>query len=109
MPAELDACVRATMVREGISEEKAFAICTAALQKAGKISSEELTKMREHLMKRKKKLPVSSYAELNAVEILQVGALPARGIAFTLTDLEEIAENTPKLMDEEIQKPPGKL
>lgn len=109
MPAELDACVRATMVREGISEEKAFAICTAALQKAGKISSEELTKMREHLMKRKKKLPVSSYAELNAVEVLQVGALPARGIAFTLTDLEEIADNTTQLMDEGIHNPPGKL
>lgn len=51
----------------------------------------------------------ATYGELEAVEILQVGALPARGVAFTKSDLEEIAQNTNQLIREGLHHPPGKL
>jgi predicted DNA-binding WGR domain protein len=52
---------------------------------------------------------VIDLAELGSVEILQVGAIPARGIAFDKSDLQEIADNTNKLIAEGLHNPPGKL
>lgn len=52
---------------------------------------------------------MASYAELDGVEILSVGDLPERGIAFTKADLEEIARNTNQLLAERLHNPPGKL
>ena len=52
---------------------------------------------------------IQNYAELDGVEVLQVGALPERGIAFTKSDLEEIARNTNQLILEGLHNPPGKL
>lgn len=108
MPAELDACVRTTMA-DGKTEEEAFAICTAALQKAGKLSVQDVEELKEAFMK-KKKQKVDAYGEnLNSVEILKVGDLPERGLAFTLTDLHEIVKNTTQLLKEGLHNPPGKL
>lgn len=54
-------------------------------------------------------MKAQEYGELNQVEILQVGALPERGVGFTKTDLQEIADNTNQLIREGLHNPPGKL
>jgi hypothetical protein len=108
MPAELHACVDELM-KQGKDEDSAFAICTDSLQKAGKLTENDVVELKAAWELKKKKKRMETYAELDQVEILQVGALPERGIAFTRSDLKEIANNTNQLIAEGLHNPPGKL
>lgn len=56
-----------------------------------------------------KNTAMTALSELKDVEILSVGDIPERGIAFTQTDLREIAANTKQLLAESLHNPPGKI
>lgn len=124
MPKVLDDCV-AAMKRDGKSEENAFAICTARLKKEGKLSDDEAkAALQEHKKKKKKKkqrkrrtpistgyaggnVTVQSYQEIKGIEILKAGTI--RDEEYKIEDLQIIAENTNRLIEEKLHNPPVKL
>lgn len=81
-------CVRQMRARGARDPE---ALCAFIGRKAGKIAEEKL----------------DQYDDLKGVEILTTGVI--RGREFKTTDLQEIAENTNRLIKEGLHNPPGKL
>lgn len=104
MPAELEACVR-HLLGQGKDKDSAYAICTTAMQKAGKMASqEEVHRLAEEEAKVSKHALPDTYS-LNGIEVFAAGQW--NDDIYTVNDIDDIV--TAFHATKELSKPYIKL